>query len=203
MSVKIVDSAQVDPRATIGDGSSIWDYVQIREDAVVGEECIVGRSAYIGSGVVIGNRVKIQNNALIYEPAVIEDGVFIGPAVVLTNDLRPRAINPDGSLKSGDDWDHVGVTIKTGAAIGACSVCVAPVTIGSWAMVAAGSTVTKEVPSHALVAGAPAKQIGWVGRSGERLERYDDAGWRCPTTGEIYQESANGLILCNKEITNA
>lgn len=199
MTVRIIESADVHPSVQIGDGTSVWDFVQIREDAVLGEECIVGRSAYIGSGVRIGRRVKIQNLALVYEPAEIGDGVFIGPAVVLTNDLRPRAINPDGTVKSGADWHAVGVTVETGASIGARSVCVAPVTIGAWSMVAAGSTVVKDVAPHALVVGTPAKQIGWVGRSGERLEQYDDGFWRCPLTGEIYEETVKGLILNPKD----
>lgn len=201
MTVKIVNSADVDALAHIGKGSSIWDYVQVRENAAIGQECIVGRGAYVGAGVVIGNRVKIQNFALIYEPAVIGDGVFIGPAVVLTNDLRPRAINPDGSLKSGADWDAVGVSVDIGASIGARSVCVAPLSIGAWAMVAAGSTVVHDVPSYALVAGVPARQIGWVGRSGDRLEQYDEGRWRCASTGETYAETAEGLILENKDDT--
>lgn len=203
MSVKIVDSADVDLSASVGDGTTIWDYVQVRENASIGEQCTVGRGAYVGAGVSIGNRVKIQNLALIYEPAVIEDGAFIGPAVVLSNDLRPRAINPDGSLKSGADWEAVGVRVSMGASIGALSVCVAPVTIGAWAMVAAGSTVIRDVPAHALVVGVPAGQIGWVGRSGERLEQYDGPGWRCPSTGEIYADSADGLILRPKDDTSS
>lgn len=203
MTIKVAESADIHESAEIGAGSAIWDLVQVREGATIGEECIVGRGAYIGAGVAIGNRVKVQNLALIYEPAVIEDGVFIGPAVVLTNDLRPRAVNPDGSSKSVSDWEAVGVTVMKGASIGARSVCVAPVTIGSWAMVAAGSTVIREVPDFALVAGSPAKQIGWVGKSGERLEQYDKGRWRCPMSGETYAESAQGMILENKDDTQA
>ena len=142
----VAPTADVDPRATIGAGTRIWHLAQVREDARVGADCIVGRGAYIGPGVVVGDRCKIQNHALVYEPAVLEDGAFVGPAVVFTNDYYPRAINPDGSLKSADDWHAVGVTVRTGASIGARSVCVAPVTIGRWALVAAGSVVTKDVP---------------------------------------------------------
>jgi len=156
---RIAATADVDESAQIGDGSSVWHLSQIRENAVLGENCIVGRGAYIGSGVRVGKNCKIQNDALVYEPAVLEDGVFIGPAVVLTNDHFPRAVNPDGSLKSGHDWEPVGVTLKEGSAIGARSVCVAPVTIGRWATVAAGAVVTKDVPDFALVAGVPARRI--------------------------------------------
>lgn len=181
---RVANSADVDVTASIGDATRVWDLVQIRDRAVIGEQCVIGRGAYIGSGVRIGYRVKIQNLALIYEPAILDDVVFIGPAAVLTNDLRPRAINPDGTLKSTADWDAVGVHVCHGASIGARAVCVAPVAIGRWAMVAAGSTVTKDVTDYALVAGAPAKRIGWVGRSGSRLEQVATGHWRCPTTNE-------------------
>ena len=144
----------------------------------------------MGPGVVLGRNCKIQNYALLYEPAVLGDGVFVGPAVVFTNDVYPRAINPDGSRKSGDDWHAVGVTVKTGAAIGARSVCIAPVEIGEWALVAAGATVTRDVPAFALVAGSPARRIGWVGRAGARLVDTEETGlYRCPLTDELYRET--------------
>ena len=122
MAIRIVDTADVSPEAQIGDGSSIWHLAQVREHAQIGRNCIVGRGAYIGEGVKMGDNCKVQNYALVYEPAVIDDGVFIGPAVTLTNDHFPRAVNPDGTIKSASDWEPVGVTIKTGAAIGARSV---------------------------------------------------------------------------------
>ena len=107
---RIIPTADLDEGVTIGDGSSIWHLSQVRGGAVLGENVVVGRGAYIGEGVHVGDNCKIQNYALVYEPAELEDGVFIGPAVVLTNDHFPRAINPDGSLKSADDWEQVGVT---------------------------------------------------------------------------------------------
>lgn len=188
----IAASAQVDNAVIIGHGTKIWDLAQVREDATIGANCIIGRGAYIGAGVALGDNCKVQNNALVYEPAVLADGVFIGPAVVLTNDTYPRAINPDGSLKSAHDWEPVGVTIKEGAAIGARAVCVAPVTIGRWATVAAGAVVTKDVPDFALMAGVPARRIGWVGKAGHPL-RNDQNGWVCPDTGERYIETDNTL----------
>jgi acetyltransferase-like isoleucine patch superfamily enzyme len=182
-------SADVDERAEIGDGSSIWHLAQVREGAVLGRNCIVGRGAYVGPGVRMGDNCKLQNYALVYEPAVLEDGVFVGPAVAFTNDHYPRAVAPDGSLKRGDDWDAFGVTVRQGASIGARSVCVAPVTIGRWALVAAGSVVVKDVPDFALVAGVPARRLRWVGKAGVPLEPDGDGSWRCPQTGERYVES--------------
>lgn len=198
--VRIVDTADVSDEAQIGEGSSIWHLAQVREHAVLGENCVVGRGAYIGEGVRMGNNCKVQNYALVYEPARIADGVFIGPAVVLTNDHFPRAVNPDGSLKSASDWEQVGVDIAEGAAIGARSVCVAPVKIGPWALVAAGSVVTKDVPAFALVAGVPAKRIGWVGKSGVKLEPVEgkQGFFRCPTTGVEYQEKDGNLTEVTK-----
>ena len=195
MTVTIADSANVAETAAIGGGSRIWDLAQVREDVVLGTNCIVGRGAYIGPGVVIGDNVKIQNHALVYEPARIEDGVFVGPAAVLTNDHFPRSVNPDGSLKSGHDWESVGVTVLEGASIGARAVCVAPVTIGRWAMVAAGSTVTRDLPDFALVVGSPARRIGWVGRAGVPLEASEDPKvWHCPTTKSTYREVSDDVL---------
>jgi UDP-2-acetamido-3-amino-2,3-dideoxy-glucuronate N-acetyltransferase len=191
--VRIVDSADVADSARIGSGSSVWHLAQVREDAVLGENCVIGRGAYIGTGVTLGDNCKVQNYALVYEPAELGHGVFIGPAVVLTNDTYPRAVNPDGSLKSASDWQPVGVSIREGASIGARAVCVAPVTIGRWATVAAGSVVTRDVPDFALVAGVPARRLGWVGRAGVRL--VEDGGtWECPKTGERYIERNGALI---------
>lgn len=195
--VRIVASADVDESASVGAGSSVWHLAQVRERAVLGAGCTVGRGAYIGSGVVMGDNCKVQNYALVYEPAQLGVGVFIGPAVVLTNDTYPRAISPDGSLKSSADWEPVGVIVDDGASIGARSVCVAPVRIGRWAMVAAGAVVTRDVADHALVAGVPARQIGWVGRSGRRLKESETGTWTSPDSRERYRETREGLILEN------
>ncbi|GAA1179124.1 acyltransferase [Ornithinimicrobium humiphilum] len=194
MTTRIVDSADVSPEATVGEDSSIWHLAQVREGAVLGRGCVIGRGAYVGTGVRMGDHCKVQNYALVYEPAELADGVFIGPAAVLTNDTFPRAINPDGSLKDASDWEAVGVTIGQGASIGARAVCVAPVRIGAWATVAAGAVVTRDVPAHALMVGVPARQVGWVGRAGHPLEQTTTPGqWRCPTTGTLYRELDGSL----------
>jgi len=193
---RIHPSADVSDDAKIGEGSSVWHLAQVREHAVLGESCIIGRGAYVGEGVVMGDNCKLQNYALVYEPAVLGDGVFVGPAVVFTNDHYPRSVTPDGRLKRGDDWEPVGVTVRDGASIGARSVCVAPVTIGRWALVAAGSVVVKDVPDFALVAGVPARRLRWVGHVGVPLEPDGDGSnadgttyWRCPQSGRRYLET--------------
>jgi acetyltransferase-like isoleucine patch superfamily enzyme len=195
MAVRILPSADVDSSAVLGEGSSIWHLAQIRDGVILGENCIIGRGAYIGSGVTLGDNCKVQNYALVYEPASLGKGVFIGPAAVLTNDQFPRAVNTDLSLKSGSDWEAVGVTIHDGASIGARAVCIAPVTIGKWALVAAGAVVTKDVPDYALVAGVPAKRMRWVGRAGVPLEDIGENRFRCPQDQSTYiQISENELV---------
>jgi UDP-2-acetamido-3-amino-2,3-dideoxy-glucuronate N-acetyltransferase len=188
LGVSIEPSADVSPLAAVGDGTFVWHLAQVRENAVLGQGCVVGRGAYIGAGVRIGNNCKIQNHALVYEPAQLGDGVFIGPAVVLTNDTYPRAVNPSGEAKGASDWDAVGVTVESGASIGARAVCVAPVTIGAWSMVAAGAVVVRDVPAFSLVVGTPARQVGWVGQAGKRLVQETESRWRCPETDELYVE---------------
>jgi UDP-2-acetamido-3-amino-2,3-dideoxy-glucuronate N-acetyltransferase len=193
--VRVYPTADVDERARIGPRTTVWHLAQIRENAQLGSDCIIGRGAYVGPGVVIGDRVKLQNYALVYEPARLEDGVFIGPAVVLTNDVYPRSTDVTGKLKRPADWNALGVVARQGASIGARAVILAGVEIGRWALVAAGAVVTRQVPDFALVAGTPARVIGWVGRAGLRLVAHDDGRWRCPETGELYEEAGGALTL--------
>ena len=185
---RVEQTADVDSRALLGPGTTVWHLAQIREDARLGSGCIVGRGAYVGPGVVLGDNVKLQNYALVYEPARLEDGVFIGPAAVLTNDLYPRSVDLAGKLKRPADWDARGVVVREGASLGARVVVVPGRVIGRWAMVAAGAVVTRDVADYALVAGVPARQIGWVGRAGERLLAEGPGHWRCPRTGDRYDE---------------
>jgi len=181
-------TADVASSAQLGTGVRVWHYAQVREDAVIGANCIIGRGAYIGTGVELGENCKVQNYALVYEPARLGRGVFVGPAVVFTNDEFPRAINPDGTLKSAEDWKPQGVTVLEGASIGAQSVCIAPVTIGRWALVGAGSVVAKDVPDFALVVGSPARRVGWVGHEGKPLVNREADVWICESSGRTYRE---------------
>lgn len=170
MSVRIHPTAEVSERATIGDGTSIWHHAQVREGVTIGEKCIIGKGVYIDADVKIGNHVKIQNYVSVYHGVTIEDGVFVGPHVCFTNDLRPRAVNPDLSLKAADDWVLSKTLIRQGAALGANSTIVCGSTIGAWAMVGSGSVVTKDVPDYGLVYGNPARLHGFVCPCGNRLE---------------------------------
>lgn len=176
----------IDVNAIVDPTCKIWGNATVRAGASIGARTIIGSGAYIDSGVIVGSDCKVQNSAQIYFPAIIQDGVFIGPLVTLTNDKNPRAINSDGSIKSTNDWKPVGVTVESGASIGANSVCVAPLHIGQWAMVAAGSVVINDVKSHQLVGGNPAKHLDWVGKSGFRLNELADGTLGCPETKEIY-----------------
>jgi UDP-2-acetamido-3-amino-2,3-dideoxy-glucuronate N-acetyltransferase len=185
---RIESTADVDDRATLGEGTTVWHLAQVREDARLGRGCIVGRGAYVGPGVIIGDNVKLQNYALVYEPAQLEDEVFVGPAVVLTNDTYPRSTDMTGRLKRPADWAARGVVVRQGAALGARAVILAGVEVGRWALVAAGAVVTRDVPDFALVAGVPARRVGWVGRAGVPLEEAGGGQWRCPQTGEFYAQ---------------
>ena len=153
---RILPSADLDDGVSIGDGSSVWHLAQVRAGAEIGRNVVVGRGAYVGSGVHVGDNCKIQNYALVYEPAHLEDGVFIGPAAVLTNDTFPRAINPDGSPKSAHDWEPVGVTLREGCSIGARAVCVAPSTTAE--------TLTRRWRSVFLTSKKPYRRRGATGR---------------------------------------
>lgn len=191
---KIALSADVHASAQIGAETSIWHLAQVRELAEIGEGCTIGRGAYVGTGVRVGRHCKLQNYALVYEPTVLEDGVFVGPGAVLTNDQYPRAITPDDRLKSASDWDAVGVFVRHGASIGAGALCIAPIEIGRWAMVAAGSVVVRNVPAFALVAGSPARRVRWVGKAGVPLTMEGTGSWRCPHTSARYVESDDQLV---------
>jgi len=189
--VRIHPTASVSKDARVGPTTQIWQHCQIREGASLGRECILGKGVYIDANVTIGDRVKIQNYVSVYEGVTIEDGVFCGPHCVFTNDHLPRAVTADGHLKRGNDWTITPTLVRQGAAIGANATIVCGVTIGAWAMVGAGAVVTRDVPSHGLVLGNPARLIGYVCRCGAKLVEGRDgaelshlvAATVCPACG--------------------
>ena len=188
----IADNALVESGAQVGQSTYVWHHAHVRSGAIVGDSCVIGGAAFIDSGVTIGDNCKIENAAQVFTPATIEEGVFIGPGAILTNDKTPRAINPDLTAKSTSDWTAGGVTVKAGASIGAGAIIIAGVTIGRWAMIAAGAVVARDVLDHELVAGVPATHLGWVGTVGQRLANDDDM-WVAPD-GSRYREQDTGLI---------
>lgn len=183
---RVHPTADVSADAVIGAGTSIWNQAQIRERARIGVECVIGKNVYVDIDVVVGDRVKIQNNASLFHGVTVEDGVFIGPHVCLTNDRLPRAVNPDGSAKSDEDWQVGPIRVRIGAAIGASSVVVPGVTVGRWALIGAGSVVTADVDDYALVVGNPARRIGSACPCGEPLRDATDGtpfSGPCPSCG--------------------
>ena len=171
MNYFIHNTAEVSDKAKIGNGSKIWNLAQVREDVVIGNNCIIGKNVYIDFGVSVGNNCKIQNNSSLYHGTTIEDGVFVGPHVLLINDKLPRAINADGSIKGNDDWLVGEIVIKYGASIGAGAIILPGVTVGKFALVGSGAVVTKNVPDFGLVYGNPAKLVGLVDESGKLIEK--------------------------------
>lgn len=165
-------TAEVSPESRIGKGTKIWHYAQVREKAHLGENCILGKGAYIDFGVSIGNNVKMQNGVFVYHGATVEDGVFLGPGVIVLNDKNPRAVGENGKLKTDDDWVVGKVLIKKGASVGAGSIILPNVTIGEYALIGAGSVVTKDAPDYALAYGNPARARGKVDKRGAVIERY-------------------------------
>lgn len=156
-------TAEVSNNATIGEGTKIWNGVQVRDGSHIGNECILSKDVYIDSGVIIGNRCKIQNSVSVYQGVSIEDEVFIGPNVAFTNDKVPRAFN--------SDWKLTETLVKKGASLGANSTIICGITIGEFAMVGAGSVVTKDVPPFTLVVGNPARQVSKIDKAGNKIDK--------------------------------
>lgn len=182
-------TADLEADVGIGPGTSVWHRAQIRTGARIGRDAVIGRDVFIDEGVTLGDRVKVQNGALIYHGVTVADGVFIGPGAILTNDRQPRALNAVGELARAADWTVSPIRIANGASIGAGAIVVAGCDVGPYAMVGAGSVVTHDVPGHALVAGNPARRIGWVCVCGAGL--VDSSGHRAsaePESGVTGQE---------------
>lgn len=193
MGIRIHPTAEVSDKAQIGEGSSVWHHAQVREGVKIGSNCIIGKGVYVDAGVPIGDNVKIQNYVSVYHGVALEDGVFVGPHVCFTNDMRPRAVNPDGSLKAADDWVLSETRIKKGAALGANSTIRCGITVGEWGMVGSGSVVTKDVPAHGLAYGNPARLHGFVCACGEIADKDGQNGeavtLKCPKCGLTFEVS--------------
>jgi|SRR5947209_16475312 len=190
---RIHPTADVSPDATVGDSTQIWNEAQVRPGASIGSEAILGKGVYIDIDVVVGNRVKLENRVSVFRGARLADGVFIGPHTCLLNDKRPRAVNPDGSLKGLDDWAVSGVTVGEGAAIGGGCTVLPGVSIGRFAMVGAGSVVTRDLPDHGLAFGNPARLVGHVCECGGRL----DARGLCGDCGRPHRIAVRDLVEAN------
>jgi acetyltransferase-like isoleucine patch superfamily enzyme len=179
--IKIHSSAEVSEKAIIGKGTYIWNQVQVRENCRIGSNCILSKDVYIDFDVIIGNNVKIQNGISVYHGVEIEDDVFLGPHMVFTNDLYPRAFIGDFKVYK--------TIIKKGASIGANSTIICGITIGEYAMIGAGTVVTKDVPDNALVIGNPGRIAGFVGKLGKKLIKSETTNdciiMKCPVSSEV------------------
>ena len=180
--MQIHPSAIVDPGAQIGDGTRIWHWVHVCSGAVIGRNCSLGQNVFVGSRARIGDNVKIQNNVSVYDNVTLEDDVFCGPSAVFTNVYNPRSAVPRKS-------EYRDTLVKKGATLGANCTIVCGVSIAEYAFIAAGAVVNRDVGAYALMAGVPARQIGWMSRHGERLTLKvgTDGEASCPVTGERYQ----------------
>lgn len=168
--ILIHPTAEVNSGAKIGFGTKIWNHVQIREKAIIGKNCVLGKGVYVDCNVVMGNNVHVQNYSCIYDGVIIENSVFIGPGVMFATDRYPRSLTDLERSKKRADWVAIPIYIQEGATIGAGAVILGGVRIGKFAMVGAGAVVTKDVSDHGLVAGNPARIVGFVCKCGYRAQ---------------------------------
>ena len=182
------ESAYVDQPCVIGTGTKVWHFAHVMKGAEIGENCVLGQNTLVSSDVRIGNNVKIQNNVAVYTGTVIEDDVFLGPSCVLTNVTNPRSQVNRQSL-------YEKTLIRRGATVGANATIVCGITLGRYAFIAAGAVVARDVPDYALMAGVPAKQVGWMSRHGHKLQFDDDDTATCPESGFRYRLS-EGRVTC-------
>lgn len=186
-SYQVHESAFVDDGCEIGEGTQIWHFCHLLSNTRIGSNCSLGQNVMVGPDVSVGDNCKIQNNVSLYKGVTLEQGVFCGPSCVFTNVLMPRA-------EVNRKEEFAPTLVRRGATIGANATIVCGNTLGQYCTIGSGAVVTSDVPDHALVVGIPARQIGWVSRSGDRL----DENLQCPRTGEQYREVENGLELVGK-----
>lgn len=211
-SARVHASAELEADVAVGPRTSIWNRAVLRKGVSLGAECIIGRDAFIDEGVRLGDRVKVQNGALIYHGVTVGNGVFIGPGAILTNDRYPRAITATGELARGDDWTVSPIDLADGCSIGAGAVVVAGTRVGRFATVGAGAIVTRDVPDYALVAGNPARRLGWVCACGSRLTGPTGASAEpkpapsdtlaCPNCGRAFSFNPDSGALVERPESN-
>lgn len=177
--VFVHETALIDEGAVLGEGTKVWHFTHISSGARIGKACSFGQNVYVANDVVVGDNCKIQNNVSLYDGVRLDDDVFCGPSCVFTNDFYPRAHSDAG-------WSVLPTHIARGAAIGANATIVCGNTVGEYALVAAGAVVTRDVSAHALVAGVPARQIGWVCSCGQKLTQKEDKSFACEACGKSY-----------------
>ncbi|SHI37252.1 UDP-2-acetamido-3-amino-2,3-dideoxy-glucuronate N-acetyltransferase [Tangfeifania diversioriginum] len=183
----IHETAVVDEGAKIGSGTKVWHFSHVMGTAQIGENCVLGQNVFVGNKTVLGNNVKVQNNVSVYEGVVCEDDVFLGPSMVFTNVVNPRsAVNRKEEFKK--------TRVKKGSTIGANATIVCGITLGEYCFIGAGAVITKDVKPFALMVGVPARQKGWVSRSGAILGE----DLVCPETGEKYILAGGYLKLLNE-----
>lgn len=179
-------TAIIDPKATIGNGTKVWHFCHIMENSIIGEKCNLGQNVVVSPEVVLGNNVKVQNNVSIYTGVTCEDDVFLGPSMVFTNIINPRS----AIVRRGN---YLKTIIKKGATIGANSTIICGNTLGEYCLVGAGAVVTKDVKPYALVIGNPSKQTGWVSEYGHRLIFKNNIA-KCPESGQEYELKKENVI---------
>jgi UDP-2-acetamido-3-amino-2,3-dideoxy-glucuronate N-acetyltransferase len=185
------DTAIIDQGAQIGNNSKIWHFTHVMGSAHIGQNCNIGQNVYIDKNVTIGNGVKIQNNVSVYANVTIEDDCFLGPSMVFTNVMNPRAFVERKS-------EFKNTLVKKGCSIGANATIVCGTTLGEYSFVGAGTVVTKDVPNFAIMVGVPAKQIGWMSKHGEKLIFNNEGIAICPATQEKYK-LVNDLVSIDSE----
>jgi UDP-2-acetamido-3-amino-2,3-dideoxy-glucuronate N-acetyltransferase len=185
MDIDVHESSYVDDGAEVGAGTRIWHFSHVMRGAVIGEGCVLGQNVFVAAGARLGRRCRVQNNVSVYDGVVLEDDVFCGPGAVFTNVRNPRAtVSRKGQFRA--------TLVGRGATIGANATVVCGVAIGDWAFIAAGAVVTRDVPPHALVAGNPARRIGWACRCGGTLKAVAGPS-ACGECGEVYDVDADGV----------
>ncbi len=185
------ESSFIDDGAKIGEGTKIWHFSHVMTDSIIGKDCNIGQNVLISPKVIVGNNVKIQNNVSLYTGVICEDNVFLGPSMVFTNIINPRSEVVRRN-------DYVKTLVMKGASIGANATIICGNTIGKYAMVGAGSVVTKNIPDYSIFVGNPAKQIGWISEYGHKMHFGDNGIFKCEYSNKVYKLTNNKVKITNE-----